>query len=265
MRSPLLIGAGGSPRSMKFLPRGRSLAGLRERVERQRSVTIHSPGAEFGSLEGLNLEPVQSETDNPANKRSIEKLDCQVSTLHDDVALLSMEVRNAIHALQEMTNSRMASRADLAVGNFLPARSIPNISDNILIPQIVGEASLVRSSSHPAEMWHCEVEEVAPTTGGGALSDQMPKITRATQTDMVKIDFQTFEKFVIANPRLVLGLLGYEATLKTEIEMIQQQQMMQVSPLNTIEEVNSPEGGPSSEYLLEETTAEAANKLSLEL
>ncbi|XP_055918117.1 uncharacterized protein LOC129950264 isoform X2 [Eupeodes corollae] len=244
MRSPLLIGAGGSPRSMKFLPRGRSLAGLRERVERQRSVTIHSPGAEFGSLEGLNLEPVQSETDNPANKRSIEKLDCQVSTLHDDVALLSMEVRNAIHALQEMTNSRMASRADLA---------------------IVGEASLVRSSSHPAEMWHCEVEEVAPTTGGGALSDQMPKITRATQTDMVKIDFQTFEKFVIANPRLVLGLLGYEATLKTEIEMIQQQQMMQVSPLNTIEEVNSPEGGPSSEYLLEETTAEAANKLSLEL
>ncbi|XP_055839595.1 potassium voltage-gated channel subfamily H member 8 isoform X2 [Episyrphus balteatus] len=257
MRSPLLVGAGGSPRSMKFLPRGRSLAGLRERVERQRSVTIHSPGAEFGSLEGLNLEPIQSETDNPANKRSIEKLDCQVSTLHDDVALLSLEVRNAIHALQEMTNSRMASRADLAVGNFLPARSIPNISDNILIPQIVGEASLVRSSSHPAEMWHCEVEEVQPPSN---TSDSLPKITRATQTDTVKIDFQTFEKFVIANPRLVLGLLGLEATIKTEIEMIQQQQMMQVSPLNTIEEVNSPEGGPSSEYLLEET-AERTNPL----
>lgn len=70
--------------------RGRSLATLRERVERQRSVNSSAPnGSESNSLEGLNLE----RGDSAHHKgKSIERLDSQVSTLHQDVAALSIEV-----------------------------------------------------------------------------------------------------------------------------------------------------------------------------
>lgn len=101
-----------SPRHGKILQRGRSLAALRERVERQRSVNPPSGGIESNSLEGLNLESCQR-NEVPTHKRSIERLDNQVISLHQDVAALSLEVRNAIQALQEMTYSTLASQADL--------------------------------------------------------------------------------------------------------------------------------------------------------
>lgn len=66
------------------------MAALRERVERQRSINANIlGGSESNSLEGLNLERGESQT----SKRSVDKLDTQVSTLHQDVAALSVEVR----------------------------------------------------------------------------------------------------------------------------------------------------------------------------
>lgn len=73
--------------------RGKSLATLRERVERQRSVTSSANhGTESNSLEGLNLE----RGDSSYKTRAVEQLDNQVSTLHQDVAALSVEVRGNI-------------------------------------------------------------------------------------------------------------------------------------------------------------------------
>jgi predicted nucleic acid-binding Zn-ribbon protein len=57
---------------------------LRERIERQRSVATPKI-ARADSLEGLNLEMHNT-------RSSVERLDTQVSSLHHDVAALSMEV-----------------------------------------------------------------------------------------------------------------------------------------------------------------------------
>lgn len=67
---------------------GKSLAALRERVERQRSVGSNMTGStNSNSLEGLNLER------GGENSKPAENLDNQaVSTLHQDVAQLSAEV-----------------------------------------------------------------------------------------------------------------------------------------------------------------------------
>lgn len=67
---------------------------LRERVERQRSVqtTSQPPSGSLdrtNSIEGLNLE-VSKEKEK--SRASVERLDNQVTTLHNDVAALSMEV-----------------------------------------------------------------------------------------------------------------------------------------------------------------------------
>lgn len=67
------------------------MAALRERVERQRSINTNIlSGSESNSLEGLNLERGESQK----SKRSVDKLDTQVSNLHQDVAALSVEVTN---------------------------------------------------------------------------------------------------------------------------------------------------------------------------
>lgn len=57
---------------------------LRERIERQRSVATPKV-TRSDSLEGLNLEMHHT-------RSSVERLDTQVSTLHNDVATLSIEV-----------------------------------------------------------------------------------------------------------------------------------------------------------------------------
>ncbi|XP_050327544.1 potassium voltage-gated channel subfamily H member 8 isoform X1 [Bactrocera neohumeralis] len=274
-RSPLL--GLNSPRLMKLHPRGRSLITLRERVERQRSLNITS-SLDTGSMdEDMNGEDGDDDVHSIKKKPSMERLDSQVSTLHNDVAQLSLEVRNAIQALQEMTFSTMASQASL---KFPPARSIPNICGTVggvvgmgstmhFVASSTDDMSLQRSSSHPPEIWGREMQlpfaggatvqgsKAAVDAGGGIsatgsaktnspAAPEVPKISRATQTDFYKIDFPVFERFVLANPRLVLGLLGIDPAIKTEIELLQQQQTLQVSPLNTIEEVISPAEGPGS-------------------
>lgn len=65
------------------------MATLRERVERQRSIQSSiNHDSESNSLEGLNLE----RGDPNYKVRCVEQLDNQVSTLHQDVAALSIEV-----------------------------------------------------------------------------------------------------------------------------------------------------------------------------
>lgn len=245
-RSPLL--GINSPRHMKLHHRGRSLITLRDRVERQRSINIVS-SLDAGSIDDDISLDGDEETTPPVHKKpSMERLDSQVSTLHQDVAQLSLEVRNAIHALQEMTYSTMASQADL---KFQPARSIPNICGAAVIGAnfVAGnndDTALQRCSSHPPEIWGREMQLQTLLSTTDQIKAKTPptpevgKVSRACQTDFYKIDFPTFERFVLANPRLVLGLLGIEPNIKTEMDMLQQQQTLQVSPLNTIEEVISP-------------------------
>lgn len=59
---------------------------LRERIERQRSIATPKI-SRADSLEGLNLEVHNT-------RSSVDRLDTQVSSLHHDVAALSMEASN---------------------------------------------------------------------------------------------------------------------------------------------------------------------------
>jgi len=94
-------------------------------------------------------EPQMIKDEKPAShlRSSMERLDTQVSTLHQDVATLSIEVRNAIQALQEMAYTTLTH-----IDNQ-PARSIPNLQNGINNSHMVFEY-MTRSSSQPAELWH---------------------------------------------------------------------------------------------------------------
>ncbi|XP_032291891.1 voltage-gated delayed rectifier potassium channel KCNH8 isoform X2 [Drosophila virilis] len=259
-RSPLL--GMNSPRHQRLHQRGRSLITLRETNKRQRPLNMAS------SLDRNSFEEVEPpiEEESGGKRPSLERLDSQVSTLHQDVAQLSAEVRNAISALQEMTYSSAAMSSHGSL-KFPPARSIPNISGvaaaraglglaggdvplmgGTLAMGMVNEAAaLQRSSSHPPEVWGREMQlpPMGTATSSKAASPAsvepaIPKTSRSCQTDFYRIDFPTFERFVLANPRLVLGLLGIEPAIKNEIELLQQKQVLQISPLNTIDECVSP-------------------------
>lgn len=95
------------------------------------------------------LLPPPKEEKSTNLRSSMERLDSQVSTLHQDVATLSLEVRNAIHALQEMAYTTL-TQIDT---HHVPARSIPNLQNSINNSHMVSEY-LTRSSSQPAEIWH---------------------------------------------------------------------------------------------------------------
>ncbi|XP_034653501.1 potassium voltage-gated channel subfamily H member 8 isoform X3 [Drosophila subobscura] len=275
-RSPLL-GLAGSPRNQRLNQRGRSLITLRETNKRNRNLNAAC------SLDRGSFEEPDTEGDEPgvAKRPSLERLDSQVSTLHQDVAQLSVEVRNAISALQEMafTSTAMTSHSSL---KFQPARSIPNISGGLAaraglgladaagldlmgghLPNGAAEAApMHRSTSHPPEVWGRDVQlpgssksEQPATETTASSGGEPPRTTanRSSQTDFYRIDFPTFERFVLANPRLVLGLLGIEPAIKSEMELLQQKQTLQISPLNTIEECISPADptlGSSKERLL---------------
>ncbi|XP_038115677.1 potassium voltage-gated channel subfamily H member 8 isoform X2 [Culex quinquefasciatus] len=239
---------GASPRHAKLIhSRNKSLVALRERVERQRSVQA-APSSQTtennNSLEGLNLEGRSKENMLPT-KVSVERLDTQVTTLHNDVAALSMEVRNAIQALQEMTYSTMNSQFDL--GHFPPARSIPNLQNGATGFMRDTDGTMARSSSHPPEMWCREMnafgEALASPNDTEPLSDHMfrrksimsqkysEELSCSTQTENV-VDYETLEKIVLAHPALVLKILGIEALFSNESTMA-------IHHLNTIPETAS--------------------------
>ncbi|XP_020299509.1 potassium voltage-gated channel subfamily H member 8 [Pseudomyrmex gracilis] len=102
---------------------------------------------------------------------SVEKLDNQFSTLHQDVATLSSEVRNALQALRILACS-------------------PQSNPNLPTPTASrGSEILARSSSHPP----------------GAVCWNPPTRDASTQTD-----WDLFESWVRANPRRVLTILGLD-------------------------------------------------------
>lgn len=221
---------GSSPRHAKLLmQKGRSnIATIRERVERQRSVNSSHTNDVNTSLEGLNLEqykPIEKITEftypNRSGRHSMERLDSQVNTLHQDVAQLSVEVRNAIHALQEMSTT-MASQMDLTLHTYPPARSIPNILSSTTtshpIPPPQEEYHLGRSSSHPTEMWR-ELQQQKSCTS--SLSTHSLKKSTSTQTDEAQeeIDLLQMEQFIKLNKELVLGMLGVEKQTQPKTEV----------------------------------------------
>ncbi|KNC28454.1 hypothetical protein FF38_07132 [Lucilia cuprina] len=268
-RSPLL--GLNSPRIKKINARGRSLMTLRERVERQRSINMMSSVDTTSLEEDINSDALDTTDKNQYKRHSLERLDSQVTTLHQDMTQLSLEVRNALQALQEITVSNMASQASL---KFLPARSIPNISENTAIGANFSsinsdESTLQRCSSHPPEIWGREMHSVPSEVQGTALEvsnssqitskssspivlKEKQKNSRGCQTEFHKVDFCMFEQFVVSNPRLVLGWLGINTNVLSELEVIQQQ-VSQLSSLNTIQEVISPEPLSTTNNLCWET------------
>lgn len=166
LRSPLLLAK--SPRR-KFLQRESSLSTLRERVERQRSVTVKSD--EFTEPDSKSLDGLDLGVNNAGSYQDVSVVGGNVhgvqqappppqfdrlDSLHQDVAALSIEVRNAIQALQEVTYSRLASNVQLC--SFPPARSIPNLGGLCGAGiDMSHETEIVRSSSHPPEMWGREM------------------------------------------------------------------------------------------------------------
>ncbi|XP_048267403.1 potassium voltage-gated channel subfamily H member 8 isoform X3 [Bombus terrestris] len=102
---------------------------------------------------------------------SVERLDTQFSTLHQDVATLSYEVRNAIQALQILTCS-------------------PQSNPNLPTPASRGSGVLTRSSSHPPD----------------AICWDPPRrmLDASTQTDWPA---DLFESWIRANPQRVLRIL----------------------------------------------------------
>ncbi|KAG8298896.1 Potassium voltage-gated channel sub H member 4 [Homalodisca vitripennis] len=130
-------------------------------------------------------------------RNNVDRLDTQVTFLHQHVANLSQEVRNAINALQELATTSNT----VANNRFpfpLPAHSNPNL------PHVRGsDIPLPRSSSHPPDMFCWEDE-------GDAGADR--SVTDAhTQTDL---PLEYFRQFVIDNRRTVLQWL--ESTAETE-------------------------------------------------
>ncbi|XP_045473209.1 potassium voltage-gated channel subfamily H member 8 isoform X2 [Harmonia axyridis] len=162
------------------------LAMLRQRVERQRSVNIPSKQSMHASSDDVSNEDGES-----TKRNSVEKLDSQISTLHQDVAALSIEVRNAIQALQEMkTPSTGVSSSFNAISNPNLARAGDNFSRNGI---------LARSSSHPPEMFCWDPDE--PVTETFRPLRNTVDVETQTGDDLIK-------DFVLQNSDKIMQFLG---------------------------------------------------------
>ncbi|XP_069365397.1 voltage-gated delayed rectifier potassium channel KCNH8-like isoform X6 [Maniola hyperantus] len=173
-----LLSSTNSPRHAKFRSDGTTRLThkeLRERIERQRSVATPKI-TRADSLEGLNLEMHNT-------RSSVDRLDTQVSSLHHDVAALSIEVRNAIQALQEMTGPVWHA-----------AHSNPNLQWSSPPNQ------LARSCSHPPDVFCWDQQE-------RSVSPDRPKINRSTQTEPF---LHCITQYIIEHPATVMLLLGLD-------------------------------------------------------
>ncbi|XP_049823691.1 potassium voltage-gated channel subfamily H member 8 isoform X2 [Aethina tumida] len=211
------------------------LAMLRGRVERQRSVIM----PKHNSLEeidcGLRDEP-------DVTRNSVERLDNQISTLHQDVATLSMEVRNAIQALQEMATPPSMSSTNYS------AHSNPNLA------HLHHSGILARSSSHPPEMFCWDDNSTPPFH---ALSNVTYE-DKETQTVNNYIDI--IRQYVIRNPREALRWLGLDpdvimekATIKKSFSIPNNRTIASLSSVNdvTIDVDDEEEHSEDSPFLPE--------------
>ncbi|XP_044271145.1 potassium voltage-gated channel subfamily H member 8 isoform X2 [Tribolium madens] len=163
------------------------LAMLRERVERQRSVVLPQQ-IKKNSFEDVNCL-LNSSVENARN--SVDSLDNQIATLHQNVTTLSTEVRNAIQTLQEMTISSLYSGSV----NY-SAHSNPNLHHSGS-----GIGSLARSTSHPPEIFYWEESSSPPLT----FRSFSVCIDKETQTDD-----ELLQKFVKQNELKFLRMLGLD-------------------------------------------------------
>nr|XP_012142913.1 PREDICTED: potassium voltage-gated channel subfamily H member 8 isoform X5 [Megachile rotundata] len=125
-------------------------------------------------VRGRAAQVIAQESVEDHIRGSVERLDTQFSTLHQDVATLSCEVRNAIQALQILACS-------------------PQSNPNLPTPASRGSGVLARSSSHPPD---------------ALCWDPPARVSDAsTQTDW-PVDL--FESWVRANPQRVLRILELE-------------------------------------------------------
>ncbi|XP_012214778.1 potassium voltage-gated channel subfamily H member 8 isoform X2 [Linepithema humile] len=127
---------------------------------------------------GRTAQVIAQESMEEHIRGSVEKLDNQFSTLHQDVATLSCEVRNAIQALQMLA-------------------CLPQSNPNLPTPAAGrGSGVLARSSSHPPD----------------AICWNPPArlIDVSTQTDW-PVDL--FETWARANPHRVLKALGLDPNI----------------------------------------------------
>ncbi|XP_024945498.1 potassium voltage-gated channel subfamily H member 8 isoform X2 [Cephus cinctus] len=164
-RSPLHIAT--SPRHAKFRDEYREgRRGVRGAIIRGRAAQVLAQESAEDHIRG-----------------SVERLDTQVTNLHQDVATLSYEVRNAIQTLQLLASS-------------------PQSNPNLPTPTGRGSGVLARSSSHPPD---------------ALCWDPPARLAHAsTQTDW-PIDL--LELWVRTDPHRVLRLLGLdpEIVLKSSI------------------------------------------------
>lgn len=127
---------------------------------------------------------------------------------------MNVQVRNAIHALQEMTYSTLQSQMDL--GARFPARSIPNLPNEVCSITTNEAFTLARSSSQPADIWAREIivdtanliEHHSNDNGDPAYSMKTIGVSIGTQTDSNNIDLSIIENFISSNPGLVYSILG---------------------------------------------------------
>ncbi|CAO1302110.1 unnamed protein product [Diamesa hyperborea] len=258
-------------RQAKLVQKRHNLIALKEKSQKSRSPSLNnSPISikstrskiivdipETSSMEELEEEEepvveIQMKRIEPiTTKKSVECLDTQVSSLHQDVATLSLEVRNAIHALQEMTYSTIGQ---LDLQN--PARSIPNLPNNTVHAH-VSEQFLTRSSSQPTEIWKREIHDDTRSHHLKSVSDFAQSnqsfhisVTKATQTEL-SIDYEMLENLVLSNPQLVLNILGVKTHLPVNFINPDIAPMSCLSVLSTIPEAISSE--PSSNNLHELT------------
>ncbi|XP_031366659.1 potassium voltage-gated channel subfamily H member 8 [Apis dorsata] len=128
-------------------------------------------------VRGRTAQVIAQESMEEHIRGSVERLDTQFSTLHQDVATLSCEVRNAIQALQILACS-------------------PQSNPNLPTPASRGSGVLARSSSHPPD----------------AICWDPPRrmLDASTQTDW-PVDL--FESWVRANSQTVLRILELDPDL----------------------------------------------------
>lgn len=120
---------------------------------------------------GRTVQVIAQESMEEHIRGSTERFDTQFSTLHNDVATLSSEVRNAIQALQMLACS-------------------PQSNPNLPTPASRGSGVLARSSSHPPDAicWD-------------------PPTRRCDASTQADLPIELFESWVRANPHTVLRIL----------------------------------------------------------
>ncbi|CRL03811.1 CLUMA_CG016538, isoform A [Clunio marinus] len=248
-RSPIHGVSTASPaRHAKLLQKRQTLIALKEKSLSQKSrtpsvgnspVSIKSGGKRI-IPENVSDDEEQEEVkeEKPTNIRhSVERLDTQVSTLHQDVATLSIEVRNAIQALQEMTYSTFTH-----MDHHVPARSIPNLQNGVS-GQHIAQEYLTRSSSQPAEIWHRSNPHIKSTSDLLCTSNQSFSnvVThKSTQTESA-FDYEFLENLVLTNSQLVLNILSVNTAMPVNFPVPEIKPLNCLSTLSTIPEAISTE------------------------